>query len=86
MLYCNFIRLRLDFKKMSYILDAIKKAESEKYPPITPQPKTPLWLWLGIIIFMNILCFMLLLWPKEPIAPPQIYIIDPHSLIQDSDK
>ncbi|MDM8558591.1 hypothetical protein [Candidatus Parabeggiatoa sp. HSG14] len=74
---------------MSYILDAIKKSERErefvqfidykynyqKKPLLFPQ--TDFWLWISIILAMNMLSWGVLLWPKEPIPPPQVYFVSP---------
>jgi hypothetical protein len=75
---------------MSYILDALKKAEHERemaqfinYSGYRPKKrrfssqKGISWWWIGMLLIMNILSFRLLLWPKEPLTPPQVYMISP---------
>lgn len=74
---------------MSYILDALKKAERERdkgqpleikyYSNNLPSSGTTStfqsWLLMLLIFLMNIAFLVLLLWPKEPIKPPRVYIM-----------
>ena len=75
---------------MSYILDAIKKAERERdqiqmidieYPPIrSPSrlvPDLPIWLLISALLTMNLILFTWLLSPKAPLIPPTVYFISP---------
>ena len=74
---------------MSYILDALKKAEHqpEIAQPIDNNieepsmwrffPRTGFWFWIGVMVFLNILSFTVLFWPKKPLVKPQIYIVAP---------
>jgi hypothetical protein len=75
---------------MSYILDAIKKAERERdqiqmidieYPPIrSPSrlvPDLPIWLLISALLTMNLILFTLLLSPKTPLMPPTVYFVSP---------
>jgi hypothetical protein len=75
---------------MSYILEALKKAEREReltqfidYKNNESKKKrkfslqTHYWLWISVLLVMNVLSFTALLWPKEPIAPPRVYIVSP---------
>jgi hypothetical protein len=75
---------------MSYILEALKKAERERelaqfidYENNESKNKrkfslqTHYWLWISVLLIMNVLSFTTLLWPKEPIAPPRVYIVSP---------
>jgi len=91
MLYFNNVLLITDWTRiMSYILDALKKAERERemvqfidynnrqaqnkwlvFPKIRSMP------WMSIILAINILLLILLLWPKEPLVPPRVYIVPP---------
>jgi len=75
---------------MSYILDAIKKAEPERQlvqtihyqeKPVKILQKVPFWLWLTVLVVMNVFSFTALLYPKEPLEPPRVYIVPttPHS-------
>lgn len=75
---------------MSYILDAIKKAERERdqiqmidieYSPIrSPSrlvPDLPIWLLISALLTMNLILFTLLLSPKTPLMPPTVYFVSP---------
>ncbi|MEK8015818.1 MAG: hypothetical protein VSS75_003045 [Candidatus Parabeggiatoa sp.] len=75
---------------MSYILDALKKAERERemvqfidYNNRQAQnkwlvlPKIRSMPWMSIILAMNVLLLILLLWPKAPLVAPQVYIVPP---------
>ena len=75
---------------MSYILDAIKKAERERdkvqiidieYLPVrSPSrfaPALPIWLLISALLTMNLILFTLLLSPKAPLIPPTVYFISP---------
>jgi hypothetical protein len=75
---------------MSYILDAIKKAERERdkiqmidieYPPVhSPSklfPTLPIWLLISALLTMNLILFTVLLLPKAPLMPPTVYFISP---------
>lgn len=75
---------------MSYILDAIKKAEQErdkiqlidiKYHPVR-SPKRffyalPIWLLISVLLTMNLILFTALFSPKAPLVPPTVYFISP---------
>ncbi|RKZ42411.1 MAG: hypothetical protein DRQ49_01905 [Gammaproteobacteria bacterium] len=71
---------------MSYILDALQKAEYEREMAqfinndIDNKGRrsflqTSFWLWITIILLMNILLFTVLLWPKKNLTAPQVHII-----------
>lgn len=73
---------------MSYILDAIKKAERERdqiqiidieYLPVrSPSkltPALPIWLLISALLTMNLILFTWLLSPKAPLIPPTVYFI-----------
>ena len=75
---------------MSYILEALKKAEYQRemaqfidYDDHFEQKKGLSiskglsWKWIGIMLIMNVLSFSVLLWPKDPLPRPQIYIVSP---------
>jgi len=75
---------------MSYILDALKKVEHEReiaqfinYSGYYSKKrrfslqKGSSWWWIGILLIMNALLFTILLWPKVPLIPPQVYIVPP---------
>jgi hypothetical protein len=73
---------------MSYILDALKKAEHESEAQLVDNdikkhkkwlffPKTRFWFWIGIMLLLNILSFTVLFWPKKPLVKPQVYIVAP---------
>ena len=75
---------------MSYILDALKKAERERemaeFIDYNSKPNQNKWLvlpkirampWMSIILAMNVLLLILLLWPKAPLVAPQVYIVPP---------
>ena len=74
---------------MSYILDALEKAEYERemaqfvdygdnynkkrWVPFLKHS----WLWVMIILAINILVFVILLWLLESQSEPQMYIVPP---------
>jgi hypothetical protein len=73
---------------MSYILDAIKKAEQErdkiqlidiKYHPVRSPGRffsaLPIWLLISALLTMNLILFTVLLSPKAPLVPPTVYFI-----------
>jgi len=69
---------------MSYILDALKKAEYEREVAQfvdyeNDYKKKPrfanFWVWGMIVVGM--LAFLILLWPSETIPSQQVYIISP---------
>jgi len=71
---------------MSYILDALKKAEYEREMAQFIDndidnkgrrffPKTHFWLWISVILLINILSFTVWLWPKKDLTPPQVHIV-----------
>ena len=75
---------------MSYILDALKKAEREhnSFSFIEIEYKKNLkkqffrskinsWWWVMVILAMNLILLAALLWPKEPPAPPRVLYIVP---------
>lgn len=77
---------------MSYILDAIKKAEPKRQPvqtidyedkPVKIPQKQPFWLWLTVLVIMNVLSFTALLYPNKPLEPPRVHIVPtmPHSSV-----
>jgi hypothetical protein len=87
----NFFFLLFSLRKeMSYILDALKKAEHERemvqfidYSGYHPKKrrfslqKGSFWWWIGVLLIMNVLSFSMLLWLKAPLTPPQVYIVPP---------
>lgn len=75
---------------MSYILDAIKKAEQErdkiqlidiKYHPTRSPGRffsaLPIWLLISALLTMNLILFTALFSPKAPLVPPTVYFISP---------
>jgi hypothetical protein len=74
---------------MSYILDALRKAEDEHEiaQPVDNDieepsmwrffPQTRFWFWIGVMLLLNILSFTVLFWPKKPLVKPQVYIVAP---------
>jgi hypothetical protein len=75
---------------MSYILDAIKKAERERdqiqmidiehssvRSPSRLVPDLPIWLLISALLTMNLILFTWLLSPKAPLIPPTVYFISP---------
>ena len=77
---------------MSYILDAIKKAEQERdkiqlidieYHPVRSSGRSfstlPIWLLISALLIMNLILFNALLSPKAPLVPPTVYFISPLS-------
>jgi hypothetical protein len=93
MLYFNNVLLTTDWTHiMSYILDALKKAERERemaqfinYNNKRTQnkwllvfPKIRSMPWMSIILAMNVLLLILLFWPKAPLVAPQVYIVPPN--------
>jgi hypothetical protein len=68
---------------MSYILEAIKKAERErlKVQYIDYNDKlsyqVPAWQKKSIVYIVIMVSIIMLLWPKVPLIPKKIYIIKP---------
>jgi hypothetical protein len=92
MLYFNNMLLTTDWTHiMSYILDALKKAERERemaqFIDYNNRQNQNKWLvlpkirampWMSIILAMNVLLLILLFWPKAPPVAPQVYIVPPN--------
>ena len=78
---------------MSYILDAIKKVEHEQNlaQSIKKSSKdnkwlaffhSSFWFWCMLLLIVNVISLSVLLWQKNPVTSPQIYIVTPHESIQ----
>ncbi len=74
---------------MSYILEAIRKAEREdelkqqteweEIPETPSKPTRSHYYWkilVNLLIILNLLVWTLLLWPKPSISPPLVEFIE----------